>query len=62
MPYKLTYTYYTGYGKKGFKNVSYNCPNREEVDQLIKEISRLALKRDYVELYEGKELIVHKVF
>lgn len=48
--------------KQGYSKSEYECRNRAEADQIIKEISRLAIKRDYVELYEGKELIVHKVF
>lgn len=61
-PYKLTYSYYTGYGKKGYKKVSYDCPNRKEVDQLITEISRLALKRDFVEVELNGQLIDFKNF
>jgi hypothetical protein len=62
MPYKLTYTYYTGYGKTGSKKVSYDCPNRKEVDQLITEISRLALKRDFVEVELNGQLVDFKQF
>lgn len=59
MKYNVTYFYR---GNKGYRKVSYDCPHMEEVNQLITEISRLAIKRDYVDVKKNGELIIHKVF
>lgn len=49
-------TYYWR-GQKGYSKNSYVCLDRAEADQIITEIARMAIKRDYVELYKDKELI-----
>ena len=41
---------------KGYKMVDYKDESLEMVEQLIREIKRSALKRDYVEVFKDDEI------